>query len=97
MSNLLTLVSKVTIAASNIWIFTLKNLYFIPLVNIMDQISSNLHVVGLKLKTTQPIIVWDAINKCIMIYLLTEDSQFQALFILLLASQAAGRYRYNHL
>ena len=49
---------------------------FILLIIMMVQISSDLHVVGIKLKTTQPRIAYNVINMRIMLEVLTEDSQF---------------------
>ena len=48
----------------------------------MDQMSSDLHGVGIKLKTTQSIILYSDINMGIMIELSIEDFQFQVFFIL---------------
>ena len=53
------------------------NLYFIVIILMIDQMSSDLHGVGIKLKTTQPRIAYNAINMRIMLEVLTEDSQFQ--------------------
>ena len=48
----------------------------------MDQMSSDLHEVGINLKTKQPRIVYNATTTWIMIELSTEDGKFQVLFIL---------------
>ena len=48
------LVSKVSSALFNIWIVTHINLSFILLNILLDQISSVLHGVGIKFKTTLP-------------------------------------------
>ena len=95
--HLLFLVSKVSRAAFNIWIIILMNSYFIFLIIIMDQISSDLHEEGIKQNTTQPIIVQNDINMRFMIDFLTEDGQFQALFILFSALLPTGKYRFNHM
>ena len=48
----------------------------------MAQMSSDLHEAGIKLKTTQTIIVWNLVKIQIMPGFLTEDGQFQVLYIL---------------
>ena len=48
------LVSKVSNDVFNIWLVTHINVYFILLILMMDQISSGLHGVEIKVKTTQP-------------------------------------------
>ena len=67
--NLISLVYKVSIAVSDIWIFVLINLSFILLILVINQMSSYLHVVGIKLNTIQPIIVQNSIKTWIMQYL----------------------------
>ena len=51
--NLPYLISKLSNNVFNIWLVTHINLYFILLILMMDQISSVLHVVEIKLNTTQ--------------------------------------------
>ena len=63
----------------------------------MDQISSYLHGLGIKLNTTQPIIVYNSIKMRIMIKLSLEESQFQVLFILSLVLLSSGKYRFNQI
>ena len=63
----------------------------------MDQMSSVLHVVGIKLNTTQPIIVWNFIKMRIMPELPTEDGQFRILYLLCLVLLSAVNYRFNQL
>ena len=46
---------------------------FISLFLVMAQISSDLHVVGIKLKTAQPRIMYNAINLQIMLEFSTEE------------------------
>ena len=59
-----------------------------------DQISSDLHRVVFRLKTTQPKIVWNYIKMKIMSgRFLTEEDRCQGLFILLLLIMSAGKYR----
>ena len=48
----------------------------------MDQMSPVLHGGEIKLKTTQTIIVWNLVKIQIMPGFLTEDGQFQVLYIL---------------
>ena len=57
--------------------------------------SSDLHGVGIKLKTTLLIIVYNAINTHIMPELLTQDGMLQELFILFLELRYYGNYRFN--
>ena len=64
--HLLFLFSKVSSAASNVYIVTLINLYFILIILIMAQMSSELHGMCLKLKTTQPNIVYNNAKMRIM-------------------------------
>ena len=97
MWHLLFLVSKLSSAVFNIWIVTIINPFFILLILIMDQILSYLHGVVIKWKTTQPIIVYNAIKMRIMLELLTEYGQFQVLFVLSLALLSAGKYGFNQL
>ena len=52
--HLIFLVYKVSSAVFNIWLATHINPYFILLIIIMAQLSSDLHGVGIKFKTTQP-------------------------------------------
>ena len=63
----------------------------------MDQISSDLHVVGTMLKTTQPRIFYNAIKISIILEFLTEDGRFQVLFFLFLVLLSAVKYRFNQL
>ena len=55
---------------------------FISLINMMAQISSDLHGVGIKLNITQHIIFNNTIRKWIILKFSTEDSQFRILYIL---------------
>ena len=59
------------------------------------KILSYLHGVGIKLKTTQPIIIYNAIKMRIMVKVSTEDNQFQVLFVLSLVLLSDGKYRFN--
>ena len=59
--------------------------------------SSGLHEVEIKLKTTQPRIFWNVINMHIMPELSTEDGQFWVLYILCLVFLSDGNYRFNQL
>ena len=59
--------------------------------------SSDLHGVGIKLKTTQPISFHNSINMWIMLQFSTEDGHFQALCTLFLAFLSNGNYRFNYL
>ena len=59
--------------------------------------SSDLHIRVLKLKTTQPIIVYNSINMFIMLEFLTEDGLFQILFILFLDLMFVLKYRFNQI
>ena len=63
----------------------------------MAQMPPDLHGVGIKLNSTQPIIVYNATNMRIMIEFSTEDGQFQVLFILLLVLLSSGKYRFNQI
>ena len=56
------LVSKVSSAMLNIWIVPRINLFFIRIILMMDQMSSGLHGVEIKLNTAQPKIVWNFIK-----------------------------------
>ena len=67
MWHLLFLVFKVSSAVFNIWLVTLINAYFILIVFIMAQISSDSHGVGIKWKTTHPRIFWIVIKIRIML------------------------------
>ena len=57
--------------------------------------SSDLHEVEIKLKTTQPKIVLNATNMRIIPEFWTEDGQCPELFILLLVLWSSGKYIYN--
>ena len=70
---------------------------FILLIIRMVQISSDLHVAGIKLKTTQPRIFYTAIKTCITLELLTEEVRLCALFILFLALQSYGKYIFKQM
>ena len=63
----------------------------------MAKILSDLHGVGIKLKTTQIRFFKNAINIQIMLESLTEDGQFQVLFTLYLMLLSAGKYRFNQI
>ena len=63
----------------------------------IDQISSDLHVVGIKLNTSQPRVVYNDINMRIMIELSTKDGQFQLFFILYLVFLSDGKYILNQI
>ena len=65
------LVSKVSSATLNISLVTLINPYFILIIIIMGPMLSDWHGVVIKLKTTKPIIVYNAIKMRIMLELLT--------------------------
>ena len=91
------LVSKVSIAAFNIWLVALINSYFILLIIIMTQISTDIHVLGVNLNNKQPRIVYYSIQMQIMLKLLTEDGQLQLLFIILLALLSAINYISNQM
>ena len=69
--------SKVSRYVYNIWLANLIRLSCILIIYMMAQISPDLHGVGLKLKTTQPIIVYNFIKALIMLELLSEDGMFQ--------------------
>ena len=51
------LISKVSIYVFNIWLVTHINQYFFLLILMMDQMSSDLHGMGINLKSKQPRIV----------------------------------------
>ena len=68
-----------------------RKFIFIAIIIITDQISSDLHEVGLKLNITQPIFVYNSTNMQIIPQLLTEDGQFCGLFILFLELGYAGK------
>ena len=91
------LVYKVSRAVFNIWLVTYINPYFILLIIIMVQISSDLHGVGINLKTTQPRIVYNTIKMGIVLEFSTEDGQFQVLFTLCLLLLSTVNYRFNQL
>ena len=95
MWHILLLVSKLSSGVFNICIVTLINPYFIILTRMMYQILSYLHGVGIKLKTTQPIIIYNAIKMRIMVKVSTEDNQFQVLFVLSLVLLSDGKYGFN--
>ena len=80
-----------------IWLVTHMNLSFILLIIMMDQISSGLHGVEIKLKIAQTRIVWNVIKMQIMPELSTEDGQFRVLYILCLVLLSAEKYRFNQL
>ena len=56
------LFSKVSNDVFNIWPVAHINPYFIRIILMMDQMSTGLHVLEIKLNTTQLIIGWDVIN-----------------------------------
>ena len=92
MWHIIFLVSKVSSAVFNIWSVTHINPYRILLILMMAQISSDLHGVGIKLKTTQPIIFYNAIKMQIMLEFSTEDGQYQVFFILFLFFLSSRNY-----
>ena len=55
--------------------------------------SSELHEVEIKYKTTQPRIVYNAIKMRIMLEFSIEDGQFRVLSTLYLVLLSAGKYR----
>ena len=63
----------------------------------MDQMSADLHGVVIKLKTTQPKIVYNAIKMQIMLKFLTEDGQLQVFFIILLVFLSTGKPGFNQM
>ena len=63
----------------------------------MDQMLSDIHVVGIKWNTTQPMISDNSVKIRIMIELLTEDVQFQVLSILSLEFQSSGKFIFYQL
>ena len=63
----------------------------------MDEMSSDLHGVEMKLRTTQPRIVWNVIKIQIMLELSTEDGQFRVLYILCLVLLSDGKYRFDQI
>ena len=91
------LVSKVSKYVFNIWLVTHINLYFILLIFMMDQISSGLHGVDIKLKTIQQKIAQNVIKMHIMSEFSTEDGQFRVLSTLYLVLLSAGNYRFGQL
>ena len=91
------LVSKLSSAVFNIWIVTHINPYFILLILMMAQITSKLHGLGTKLKTTQTIIIQNAIKMRIRLESSTKDGPFQALCIPFLILVSDGNYRSNQL
>ena len=71
------------------------NIFF--LIIIMDQMSSGLHVVEIKLKTTQPKNVYNVIRMRIMLELSTEIGHFRVLFTIYLVLLSAVKYRFSQL
>ena len=63
----------------------------------MAQMSSYLHVLVIKLNTTLPIIVKNAIKMRIMLELSIDDGHFQVFLILCLLLLSSGKYRFNQL
>ena len=63
----------------------------------MDQMTSDLHGVVIKLKTVNSRIVYNTTQARIMQEVLTEDGTFQILFTLFLELQSSGKYGYNRL
>ena len=91
------LVSEVSSAMFNIWLVTHINPYFILLILVTNQISSGLHGLGIKFKTTQPIIVQNFLKMQIMLEFSTEEGQFHVLYILCLVFLSAVNYRFNQI
>ena len=71
------LVSKVSNDVFNIWLVTHINLYFILLILMIDQISSGLHGVEIKLTTTQPKIAYNVTKMQTMPEFSRKDGQFR--------------------
>ena len=63
----------------------------------MDQMSSGLHGVDIKLKTTQHRILYNIIKMQIIPEFSTEYGQFQVLYILYLVLLSDGKYRFNQI
>ena len=57
----------------------------------MSQMSSDLHVVGIKLNNTQPRVVYNSTKMRTMLEFSTEDGQFQVLCILYLVFLSTGK------
>ena len=91
------LVSKVSKCVFNIWLVTHINLYFILIIIMIDQMSSGLHGVEIKLKTTQHKISQNDIKMHTMPELSTEDGQFRVLSTLYLFQLSDGKYRFSQL
>ena len=53
----------------DIWLITITNLFSILIIHMTDQISSDLHIVEIKLNTTQLKIAYNVINMRIMLEL----------------------------
>ena len=69
--HLIFLISKASSAVFNLLLLTHMKPYFILLIIMMNKMSPDLHEVGIKLKTTQPIIFYNATDMQIMLELLT--------------------------
>ena len=95
--NLPYLISKVSKDVFNIWLVTHINLYFILIILMMDKMSSGLHGLVIKLKTTQPKMVQNVIKMQTMPELSTEDDHFWVLFTLYLVLLSAGKYRLSQI
>ena len=91
------LVSKVSNNLFNIWLVIHIHLYFILLILMMDQISSGLYGVEIKLKTTQHKIAQNVIKMQTIPELSTEDGQFRLLSTLYLVLLSSGKYRFRKL
>ena len=63
----------------------------------VDQIPSDLHGFGIKLNTTQPLIIYNTIKMQIMLEFSTEEGWIQVLFILFLALLSSERYIFNQM
>ena len=61
----------------------------------MSQQSSDLHGVVIKLNTTKPIIVYNAMKMRIILEFSAEDGQFQVFLILSFVLLSSGKYRFN--
>ena len=81
----------------NVWLVAHINPSLVLLTIMMAQISSDLHWVGIKLKTTQLRIFYTAIKMRIMLELPTENGQSQVLFVLCLVFLSSGKYRFDQL
>ena len=91
------LVSKASIDVFNIWLVIQIKQYFILLLIMRDQMSSELHVVGINFNTTRPRIVYNSIKVRIMLELSTEDGHFQLFFILCLVLLSSRNYIFNQI